>query len=255
MSLTTLTGLVAGIAVFVGAIIASTNEYGIFLNLPGFAIVLGGTVASTFISFPFEDVRRTFLSTWKIFTKQDVGYTAHVLRFCKWAEMIRSKGISAIEDEAEKLGPSFMKDGLFLLINGYKKEEIKEELESMIQGMVEAQEGQASMFKVMASLAPAFGMIGTLIGLIIMLQNLGPDPSSIGPALAIALTTTFYGILLANLFFSPIAEKIRRRTDYEVQIRVIQLNGVLLLSEKKHPIFVQSKLNSFLEPKHRLKKK
>ena len=251
MSISTLIGLIAGIAIFVSAIISSTKEYLVFVNLPGFAIVLGGTIASTFIAFPYEDVKRSFFSVYKIFMSHDTTYTNLVPRFARWAEIIKSKGLSAIEDEALKLKNSFEKDGLMLLINGYKRDEIKTNMENMIEGMVDAQQGQYSMFKVMASYAPAFGMIGTLIGLIIMLQQMGEDPSSIGPALAIALTTTLYGTLLSNMLFMPIAEKIRRRTDYEVLVRVIQMNGILLLADKQHPIFVENKLNSFIEPKKR----
>lgn len=254
MSISTLIGLFAGIAVFIGAIIGSTNEYLVFVNIPGFAIVLGGTVASTFISFPFEDVKRTFFSVWKIFTKHETTYTMDVFRFSKWAEAIKSKGISAIEDDIKKMKNSFMKDGLQLLVNGYKRDEIETNMESMINGMVEAQDGQTSMFKSMAAFAPAFGMIGTLIGLIIMLQGMGEDPATIGPAMAIALTTTLYGILLANLFLLPVAEKIRRRTDYEVLIRIIHMNGVLLLAEKRHPIYVENRLNSLIEPNKRFKR-
>ena len=254
MSISTLIGLFAGIAIFVGAILGSTDEYLVFINLPGFAIVLGGTVASTFISFPFEDVKRSFLSVWKIFTNHETTYTMDVFRFSKWAEAIKSKGISSIEDDIKKMKNSFMKDGLQLLVNGYKRDEIETNMEAMINGMVEAQDGQSAMFKSMASFAPGFGMIGTLVGLIIMLQGMGEDPASIGPAMAIALTTTLYGTLLANIFFVPVAEKIRRRTDYEVLVRVIHMNGIIMLAEKRHPLYVENRLNSLIEPKKRYRR-
>jgi chemotaxis protein MotA len=255
MTLITPLGFIFGIAIFSYAIRSATTDYMIFYNVHGLMIVLGGTIAAMFIGFPFEDVRDTFVAVLRIFATHDTDYGAQVSVFSRLAEGMRAKGIPSLEEETGKMKSSFLKDGLTMIINGNKKEEVRENLETLIQTSVAMQEGHINMFKAMGIFAPAFGLTATLIGLIIMLKNMGTSIASIGPAFAIALNGTFYGVISSNFLFQPISEKLKRQMEYGVHLKLMQMDGILMLMDKRHPLYIIDRLNMFIEPKYRVKAK
>ncbi len=245
-------GFVLGLLIFAWAIVSGTPEFQIFFNEHGIAIVFGGCMAAAFISYPFPELARTGQSVWHIFRFPVEEPRKYVQRFAWWAEIIRKKGLSSIEDEVQELPPSFLRDAMDLLIAGYTREEIEANLESSISTMILRERTERDLFKHLATLAPGFGLVGTLIGLIIMLRNMR-DASSIAPSMATAMTATFYGVILANLVFMPISVKLWRRTEVKASINRLIMDGVLLLYEKRPPAFVVDKLNTYLPPRMRLR--
>lgn len=248
----TLLGLILGLIIFAWAIVSGTSEFAVFYNIHGIAIVFGGVMAAGFIAYPFSELFRVGQATWNIFRFPAEDPRKYVTRFAWWADVIRKRGLSALEDEIGDLPPSFLRDGMELLVNGYTREEIVDNLESSIAHLVLREKIETSMFKNMANLAPGFGLVGTLIGLIIMLRNM-KDAASIAPSMATAMTATFYGVILANLVFMPISVKLWRRTEAKALTNRLIMDGILMLYDKRPASFVVDKLNTYLAPRMRVR--
>lgn len=163
---------------------------------------------------------------------------------------MQRNGFPALEAEAGKAvkGDRFLKFGIDMVISGYKGEEVREILETTVENTFERNAVQANILKAMAASAPAFGMIGTLVGLVIMLDKMGSDPTQLGPGLAVALLTTLYGILFARLIFLPAATKVLQREEIVRFRNHLVAEGMALLAERRNPRFIQDKMNSFLDP-------
>lgn len=253
MSFSTIVGLLGAFALFFGSIIISTDNFLIFLSLSSFVMVVGGTFASTFISYEPRYVILSLKLIWRIVFSAKVGRNvlkSEVGRIIKWAYTVQKSGPPALEAEAMKAtrGDKFMRFGVEMVISGYNGEEVREILTNTIETTFGRNTVQVDILKAMASAAPAFGMIGTLVGLIIMLDNMGGDPSSLGKGLAVALLTTLYGVLFARLVFLPAATKIQQREEIVRFRNYLLAEGLSLLADRKSPRYIQDKMNSFLDP-------
>ena len=176
--------------------------------------------------------------------KSEVG------RIIKWAYSVQKNGIQALESEAKKAakGDKFVKFGLDMVISGYTGEEIREILDNTIETTYHRNCVLVVILKYMSNAAPAFGMIGTLVGLIIMLASMGGDPASLGAGLAVALLTTLYGVIFARMIFTPIATKLQQREDIVRFRNYLVAEGLVLLADNKNPRFIQDRMNSYLDP-------
>jgi chemotaxis protein MotA len=253
MSLTTIFGTLGALGLFLGAIIISTDNYVIFLSGSSFIMVMGGTLASTFISYEPRYVLLSLKLIWRIIFSPKVGRNvlkSEVGRIIKWAYTVQKNGVPALEAEAMKAtrGDKFMRFGVEMVVSGYTGEEVREIMTNTIETTYGRNTVQVYILKDMASAAPAFGMIGTLVGLIIMLDNMGGDPSSLGKGLAVALLTTLYGVLFARIFFLPTATKVLQREQIVKFRNYLVAEGLALLADKKSPRYIQDKMNSYLDP-------
>ena len=176
--------------------------------------------------------------------KSEVG------RIIKGAYTVQKSGVPALEAEAMKAtkGDKFLRFGVEMVVSGYTGEEVREIMTNTIETTFGRNTVQVEILKGMASAAPAFGMIGTLVGLIIMLDNMGGDPSSLGKGLAVALLTTLYGVLFARIFFLPTATKVLQREQIVRFRNYLVAEGLALLADKKSPRYIQDKMNSYLDP-------
>lgn len=176
--------------------------------------------------------------------KSEVG------RIIKCAYSIQKNGIQSLEQEAKKAaqGDKFIKFGLEMVISGYTGEEIRGILDTTIETTYQRNCVLVVILKYMSGAAPAFGMIGTLVGLIIMLANMGGDPASLGAGLAVALLTTLYGVIFARMIFTPIATKLQQREDIVRFRNYLVAEGLVLLADNKNPRFIQDRMNSYLDP-------
>jgi len=253
MSFSTIIGLLGAFALFFGSIAISTDNFFIFLSFSSFMMVAGGTFASTFISYEPRYVILSLKLIWRIVFSAKVGRNvlkSEVGRIIKWAYTVQKSGIPALEAEAMKAtkGDKFMRFGVEMVISGYTGEEVREILTNTIETTFGRNTVQVDILKAMAGAAPAFGMIGTLVGLIIMLDNMGGDPSELGKGLAVALLTTLYGVLFARLVFLPAATKIQQREEIVRFRNYLLAEGLSLLADRKSPRYIQDKMNSFLDP-------
>ncbi len=249
MNVATVIGIIFGISILATATFFSTDNVRVFLNLPGIAIVLGGTLASTFICFPLKEVMRvsnTFLMALK---REELPIENYINAIVSIAREASSKGKVHLEKSLPGIENEFLKHALQMLIDGYSADEIKEILDTRIEQTYEQEISSASIYRTMANLSPAYGIIGTLIGLIAMMQSMGSDISNIGPQMAVALTTTLYGILFANVLFLPIAIKVEKRIDERVLLMHVIRDGVLFIKDKTPAAIVLDKLKAYLPPR------
>lgn len=253
MSLATIFGVVGALGLFFGAIIFSTDHYIIFLSGSSFIMVVGGTLASTFISYEPRYVWLSLKLIWRIVFSPKVGRNllkSEVGRIIRWAYTVQKNGVPALESEALKAtkGDKFLRFGVEMVISGYTGSEVREIMTNTIETTYGRNTVQVDILKGMASAAPAFGMIGTLVGLIIMLDNMGGDPSSLGQGLAVALLTTLYGVLFSRIIFLPTATKVQQREQIVRFRNYLLAEGLALLADKKSPRYIQDKMNSYLDP-------
>lgn len=252
MSINTLLGVIFGLGLVVLAITLATDNWLIFFNGASFIMVCGGTLAATFISFESRYVLLALRDMIRIFRPQTVGRNIlnfEVGRIIRWGYVVQAKGPIALEQELSKIkrDDPLIGFGVELLVTGYTGEEVRDIMMNTVEASFGRSVVQASILRSMASAAPAFGMVGTLIGLIIMLDSLN-DPSELGKGLALALITTLYGVLLARLVFAPTAAKIQQREEIRRFRNLLVAEGLSLLADRKSPRFIQDTMNSFLDP-------
>lgn len=251
--MTTILGISAG-AVLLFYAIFTQGGIEVFISGPALMITFGGTIVSTFISFPLPRVFRVFTILKNIFRKELGDPSAYIAQLVRLANKARKESILSLQNDIRRMNNRFLRVGIELVVDGHHPEMVRDVLETELDSLIARHEEGAYIFRIMARFAPAFGLIGTLIGLIAMLRGLGAAGrglENLGPAMAVALVTTFYGALLANLLFLPIAEKLTSRSETEVlQIRII-IEGVLLIQEGVNPLILQQKLNAFLSPELR----
>jgi chemotaxis protein MotA len=253
MSIATIVGFIAAMGLFIGSIAISTNNFWIFADLASFIMVAGGTLAATFISYEPRYVILSLKLILRIVMSPRIGRNVlknEVGRVIRWAYTVQKNGIPALEAEAKKStsDDKFLKFGIDMVISGYTGAEVREIMNTTIETTFGRNTVQVDILQNMASAAPAFGMIGTLVGLIIMLDNMGGDPSSLGKGLAVALLTTLYGVLMARIILIPAATKILQREQIIRFRNYLVAEGLALLADKKSPRYIQDKMNSFLDP-------
>jgi chemotaxis protein MotA len=227
-----------------------TPDFGMFGSASSFGIVFGGMLASVAVAFPLKDVLQLGAAMAAVFKGSSDSLGGLVDEAVEASEAGR-KGTADLEKHIDNIKGFFFKDGVQMVIDGYSLEELSEILNTRIDYR-ELREGtQAGLFKSMGTMAPAWGMVGTLIGLVVMLSGFGGEggTDTLGTGMSAALITTLYGAILANLFFLPMAEKVKSRIAFSSTMQSLQLEAARLIHQKKHPIIVREKLNSFIPPK------
>lgn len=250
MDIATFIGVIASFSLIVLSIMMASG-LNAFINLPSVLVVLGGTICATMINYPLKDVINSVKVAKNAFFAKSLTYGEIISNFVTYANKARKEGILALESTLPQIEDEFLRKGLQLTIDGLEPQAITDILETEIAFIEDRHRLGADMFQAMGTFAPAFGMIGTLIGLVAMLQSMD-DPGSIGPSMAVALITTFYGAVLANVLFLPIAGKLRARSKEESLIKEMILQGIISLSRGDNPRIIEQKLHSFLPPNLRV---
>jgi chemotaxis protein MotA len=248
----TVFGLLGGLALVVAAI-ALGGSAGAFLNFPGLMIVLGGTLAVTTMSFSTADVARTFsvLHATVFYRERNPREIAYTM--LELAEFCKRQGILRMNDVLDRFGREpFLHKALAMTIEGLPEKDITDILTEDLNATSARIQRSANVLRKAAEVSPAMGLIGTLIGLVQMLGNLD-NPSAIGPAMAVALLTTFYGVLCANMIFNPLAAKLERNAAEEHLIHYLQCLGVLAIARKDNPRRLEMLLNSALPPESKVR--
>ncbi len=246
MDLATIIGLVLGYGLVIFAI-ASKPGAGFFVDVGSMMIVMGGTLGALMMSFPMEQVKTLNATFMKFMFHREPGAQETISALVTIAEKARREGILAIEQGLEQIDDEFMKDGLRLAVDGTEPEVIKAIMDIELSSLEERHQMGAYVWMQIATYAPAFGMIGTLIGLIQMLQALD-DPSKIGLGMATALITTMYGALIANLLGMPVSGKLAVRSKEEIARKTMIIEGILSIQSGDNPRLVAEKLKTFLPP-------
>ena len=255
MDIATLIGILLGLGFTIGGIamaaIAAGASATVFISVSSFVIVFGGMVASVSVAFPLADVLKLGAAMSAVFKGRDTKLGGLVDEAVELAGVGR-KGAADLEKGIENVNNFFFRDGVQMVVDGYSEEEIVDILNTRIDYREIREKNQAELFKTMGTMSPAWGMIGTLIGLVIMLAGFGGEgggTDALGVGMSAALITTFYGALLANLFFLPMAAKLNSRISQTSTMQAMLVEGARLIHQRKHPLIVREKLNSFIPPK------
>ncbi|MBN1686230.1 MAG: motility protein A [Spirochaetales bacterium] len=250
MDLGTIVGLGAGLALIVMSILTSGGVIGAFINLPSFLMVVGGSFAAMLVASPMSrmlGIIRYIRIVLRVPNYEEERIISSLVNF---SEKARREGLLALEDDLEEVEDEFMRKGIQLVVDGTDPDIIKSVLYNDLNQLQTRHGVGITLFDNWSKIAPAFGMIGTLAGLISMLANL-EDQASIGPNMSLALITTMYGSVLANLVLIPVKIKLEDRDAAETLVREIMIEGILSIQSGDNPRILEEKLLSFLPPVRR----
>ncbi len=249
MDLATLLGFLGAFGIVAAAVFFGGSAI-VFFNVPSILIVLGGTFLVVLMKFSFAQFLGAFKVATRAFFYKLENPEQVIPQIIELSNIARKEGVLALE-KAEVTTP-FLKQGVDMLIDGSKPEVIKAMLVKDMQLTTERHKWGAKVFEASGDVAPAMGMIGTLIGLVQMLSSMD-DPKSIGPAMAVALLTTLYGAVFANMIALPIADKLSMRKTEESRLKAICIDGVLGIAEGQNPRVLEPMLKTYLAPARRAK--
>ncbi len=248
MDPTTIIGIIAGMALVINGILGS-GEIGNFIDMPSILIVVGGAISAVVASFPLSKLKNIGKHMMKLVAGNKFQPEQVIDTIVEFAQMARKDGLLVLEEKANELTDPFFKKGILLVVDAMEAEKVREVLENEVGGMIERHESEVEIYDKAAAYSPAFGMIGTLIGLINMLKSMDlseGSSSSLGQNMSVAMVTTFYGCMLANLIFMPIAKKLRIRNDEEVLYKQVIIEGVVGIQAGDNPKVLKEKLVSLL---------
>lgn len=242
----TVMGLLAGVLLVLGMVIMSPEHIGLFFNIPGLLVVLGGTLAATLVSRPLRDVRAVVRVMPELLRDETSDVSVEINQLLRFAEWYRLGNLRAAERELANVSHPFLFAGLRMLADGCQPQDLSKSLQWRMSGLRAREQGESQILRTMAVFAPAFGMLGTLFGLVHMLSGLGESGlGEIGSSMAFAMITTLYGIVAANLFFKPLAIKLERRTHQRLMQMGMLMEGMLMTYEKRHPTLIRETLEAF----------
>jgi chemotaxis protein MotA len=245
LEVTTIFGLIFGLASIIICILWGGADLMAYVDPASVFIVVGGVIASTVVSYPLSTLKNLIKVISLAFKKQDIDLTKDIDMMIDVANIARREGILALEETVNEMEDPFFKKGIMLIIDGSEQELVRGIMETELSFIKDRHSGSQAVLLQMSSFSPAYGMIGTLVGLINMLGNL-TDMDSLGPNMAIALVTTFYGVILANLLFTPFAKKLKSIGDDEILRKELLLEGMLSIQDGENPRLIREKLNSFI---------
>ncbi len=248
MDIATIAGIVAGTVIVLVAIMMG-GDFGSFVNVPSILIVVGGGFAATVIRFPLANIFSAFALGGSVaFTHKKVSPKEMIDEITGLAEIVRKDGPLGLE--SAEINQELLKQGAQMVADGYDLDIIRAMLERERDLYLERLDEGARIYKALGDAAPAFGMIGTLVGLVQMLSTMD-DPASIGPSMAIALLTTLYGAVISNLVCLPIADKLNNKATIEEVNQTLALDGIIQLRENKSPAIIRESLIAYLPDSQR----
>ncbi|PID77971.1 MAG: motility protein A [Deltaproteobacteria bacterium] len=247
MDITSIIGIVSGIGAVIGTILMGSG-LDLFINIPSIIIVVGGTIAAAMVGYPLPDFLKLIKASMRIFIFKLEDPQTLIDKLIEISSKARKGGLLSIEGEIGSIDDPYFASALQMTVDGVKTSDIAQVMQKKISMVQQENQIGVGIFSSLGAYAPAFGMVGTLIGLIQMLANLD-DPSSIGPKMAVAMITTFYGAILANLFFLPMSDKLKLRNEQETTNMDLLFEGVISIREGEHPRLMEEKLKVYLTDK------
>lgn len=245
----TIIGFVLGFTLILLAIILQ-GSLGIFISMSSVAIVVGGIVAATMVNYSFENIKGSFRTISNMMGAKSADLRTDMELMRVFSKKVRLEGLLVLDEEIKYVEDGFLKNGLQLAVDGFNEDS----LEKILQDEIESRERQlrisVKVLDSMSEYAPAFGMIGTVIGMVLMLQNIS-DPESLGAGLSVALITTLYGTILANMVFGPLAGKLEYLSKLDLNRKQMFRAGILSMIEGENPRIMEKKMMIYLEPKSR----
>lgn len=246
MDLATIIGFVAGIGI-IGYGMLSGGDLLAFWDPPSVVMTIGGGIVSTIICFSLEEFLNVAKVFPKVFFSKNTPPYDLIRALVDLSQKARREGLLALESAGDTINDDFLKKAMELVVDGVEADIIRESLTLELDNMAIRHKTSVNIFKTLGTFFPAWGMIGTLVGLVILLKALD-DPAKIGPAMAIAIITTFYGSVMANFVAIPIANKLSSKSDEEIRIKEMMIEGILGIQAGVNPRIMEHKLKTFLSP-------
>lgn len=250
MDIATVIGVIAACTLVVLAIIIGGGSFAAFIDYPSVMVVFGGSIAAALICFPLRNFLNVFGVAPKVLFYKLDSIPDLVEEIVSLAETARRDGLLALESRLAEIRNPFIVLGVQMAVDGTRPEVMEDILRTEIDAVATRHRDGKGLLDCMGRFAPAFGMIGTLMGLIIMLGDMS-DPSKIGAGMAVALLTTLYGALASNILFLPFAEKLGYTNKQELLAMEIIVRGIMAIQSGENPRVIQQKLNTFIPPKYR----
>jgi chemotaxis protein MotA len=252
MDIATIVGCVLSVVLILGSIVVGGGSLMAFIDVPSIFVVIGGCIGAAMMSFPLPNFLGVFGVTlkavfWKVDSADDV-----IKQIVSLSEVARKEGLLALESKTSEINNEFIKLGIQMAIDGTRPEVMEDILRTEIDAVATRHRDGKALLDCMGRFAPAFGMIGTLMGLVIMLGDMS-DPSKIGAGMAVALLTTLYGAVISNCLFLPFAEKLGYTSKKERLTMDIIIRGVMAIQSGENPRVIEQKLRTFIPPKLRAK--
>ena len=248
-------GAVFGLLLVLGSIVMSAHGFMAFFSIEGLMIVVGGVMAVAFMSFQASDVRKALLAISNMLKESPITHEdlhRDTMDIIKWGGLVKQKGMRALEASVGKSGidDTFVRYGLNMVVSEYTPEEVRAMMETAADACYERDSIPVDILEAMASHAPAFGMVGTLVGMVTMLCHLNGDITGIGSNLAIAFLSTLYGVVSARMVYVPAASKLRQEVEKSRFRNQLITEGMVMLVNNKSPMCIRDRLNSFLRPEN-----
>lgn len=250
MDIASLVGVILAVALIGASIALGSAPFTAFIDIPSMLVVVGGAVAAALICFPLGTMLKSPIVILKVFFNSAEDRMELIRQIVELAETARRDGLLALESKVEGIENPLVQTGIQMAVDGSAPDVVEEVLRTEVEALANRHKEGKGMMDQMGRFAPAYGMIGTLMGLIMMLQDMS-DPSGIGAGMAVALITTLYGAIVANVFFSPFAEKLGLLNRNELISLEIAIRGVMAIQSGESPRAIEQKLRTFLPPKLR----
>ena len=250
MDIASLIGLIMGFLMLVYGIISNHADIMTYLNFPSAIITFGGALFATMLSYSMQDFLNSMKGIRLIFKTSSMNTSEMIKSIIDLSNVARKEGLLSLEEAAADLDEPFLKKGILLIVDGTDPDLVRGIMETELVSIEARHKTVISFWEALASMGPAWGMIGTLVGLVNMLNNMS-DPSKIGGDMAVALITTLYGSVLANWLCTPVAGKLKAQNAQEMQLKEIMVEGLLSIQAGENPRVIEEKLKSFLAPKDR----
>lgn len=247
MDIATVIGLIVVAALLVASIVIGGGSFNSFVDIPSGMVVIGGAIAASLIAFPLKDFLSVFKVSLKVFLNKAEDVPNIIDQIVGLAETARKDGLLALEAQMADIDHPFIKLGIQMAVDGSPPEIIEDIMRTEIESIATRHSQGKGLMDTLGRYAPAYGMIGTLMGLIMMLSNMS-DPSSIGAGMAVALITTLYGAIVSNAIFLPFADKLGLINKKELIAKEIIIRGIMAIQSGENPRVIRQKLNTFLSP-------
>lgn len=253
MDIASILGLVICFAMVILGIATSggISTIGNFIDIPSIAITFGGAFSAILATYTLQEFVAGLKSFALIFKLPTVNTSEMIHKIIELSNIARKEGLLSLEEATTEMEDEFLKKGILLIVDGTDPELVRAIMETELMSIESRHKSKISFWENVGSMGPAWGMIGTLVGLVNMLQNMS-DPNSIGPSMATALITTLYGSLLANWICAPVAGKLKNNNDLELMEKEIMIEGLLSIQAGENPRVIEEKLKSFLAPAERV---
>ncbi|MCM1025689.1 MAG: motility protein A [Roseburia sp.] len=253
MDIGSLAGFIIGLIMLVYGVISSAGISGVgeYLNYPSAIITFGGALGATMMSHSMEDFIGGLKSFALIFKAPVLNTAEMIQKIIDLSNVARKEGLLSLEEAAAEMDEPFLKKGVLLIVDGTDPDLVRAIMETELVSIEGRHKVRIGFWDTLASMGPAWGMIGTLVGLVDMLYNMG-DAAALGPAMAVALITTLYGSLLANWICTPVSNKLKSDNSNEMILKEVMIEGLLSIQAGENPRVIEEKLKSFLAPKDRV---